>query len=60
MEAPKLEFQEGEVQTDCLPETYAKSELKKVERVNSELSDELYEVRQELFDAQNKLKLITQ
>lgn len=55
-----MELQEGEVQTDCLPETCAKSELKKVERVNSELSDELYEVRQELFDAQNKLKLITQ
>lgn len=55
-----MELQEGEVQTDCLPETCTKSELKKVERVNSELSDELYEVRQELFDAQNKLKLITQ
>lgn len=55
-----MEKEEKGMQTDVLPETCPKSEVTNMQRHNLELEDEVYRLKEELFDASNKVKLITQ
>ncbi len=43
-----------------MPELGLKNELNVYTSKNRDLEDELYETKEDLFDAQNKLKLLTQ
>lgn len=48
------------VQTESLPETCPKTEYTSIQKQNIELEDEVYRLKEELFDATNKVKLLTQ
>lgn len=48
------------VMTEPLPESCPKEEVTVLKRKNIELDDEVYRLKEELFDATNKVKLLTQ
>lgn len=56
----KSEVFEESVQTDPEPETCPKTEFNEAVRQALEMEDEVYQLKEELFDANNKVKLITQ
>ena len=57
---PTVETVNEYVQTDVVTEDPSLERLGELTRVNNELEEQLYSAKEELFDATNKIKLLTQ
>ena len=55
-----IEYEECSMQTDPLPESCPVEKMSSLQHQNYDLEDEVYNLKEELFDATNKVKLLTQ